>query len=174
MVLVLSSLGLAGTIALAGCGVAGSPTDTAVPVVTADLADEATALQAVGFDTGLEAAPAPSASAGTGSDARARHPRVAIRRYLRKNTMHGSVTVQGKDGVKTIVVQRGTVTAVTSTTVTVKSTDGFSLTWTFGNPMRVVQDKKTVATSALAAGKTIGVAGTQSGSVTSARLIAIG
>jgi hypothetical protein len=62
---------------------------------------------------------------------------------------------------------------VTSTGVTVKSTDGFTATWTFGDPLRVVQDKKKAETSALKTGQTIGVAGTQSGSTTSARLIAI-
>jgi hypothetical protein len=81
--------------------------------------------------------------------------------------------VQGKDGVRTIVVQRGAVTAVTSTSVTVKSTDGYALTWTFGDRLRVVQDKRTVAASTLKAGEQIGVAGAKDGSATDARLIAI-
>jgi hypothetical protein len=164
MLLALSTLALAG---LAGCGVAAGTT------TPADLSGEAAALQTVGFDTGLEAAPAPSASAdakaGAKAGAKVKHPRIAIRRYLRKNTLHGSVTVQGKDGVKTIAVQRGTVTAVTATSVSVKSTDGFTQTWTFGKPLRVVQDKKKVATSALKTGETVGVAGFS----TAARLIAI-
>jgi hypothetical protein len=170
MALALTTLGLAGALGLAGCGVAaGNPTNAAAPVAAADLSEEAVALQAVGFDTGLAADPAPSAS----DTAKAKHPRLAIRKYLRKNTLHGSVTVQGKDGVRTIVVQRGILTAVTSTGVSVKSTDGFTATWTFGNPLRIVQDKKKAETSALKTGQTIGVAGTQNGSTTSARLIAI-
>jgi hypothetical protein len=174
MALALTTLGLAGALGLAGCGVAaGTPTNAAAPVAAADLSAEAGALQAVGFDTGLAADPAPSPSASASDTAKVKHPRLAIRKYLRKNTLHGSVTVQGKDGVRTIVVQRGTVTAVTSTGVTVKSTDGFTATWTFGDPLRVVQDKKKAETSALKTGQTIGVAGTQSGSTTSARLIAI-
>jgi hypothetical protein len=160
MLLALSTLALAG---LAGCGVAAGTT------TPADLSGEAAALQTIGFDTGLEAAPAPSASADAKAGAKVKHPRIAIRKYLRKNTLHGSVTVQGKDGAKTIVVQRGTVTAVTSTSVSVKSTDGFTATWTFGDPLRIVQDKKKVATSALKAGETVGVAGLS----TAARLIAI-
>ncbi|MFD0639286.1 hypothetical protein ACFQ9X_54615 [Catenulispora yoronensis] len=45
--------------------------------------------------------------------------------------MHGERTVKGKDG-KSVVHewQTGTVTAVSGDTVTVKSTDGFTLTWT--------------------------------------------
>jgi hypothetical protein len=173
MALALTTLALAGTLGLAGCGAAaGTESNAAAPVAVADLADEAMALQAVGFDIGIAADPAPSPAA---SDApKAKHPRAAIRKYLRKNTLHGSVTVQGKDGVKTIVVQRGTVTAVSATSVSVKSTDGFTATWTFGDPLRIVQARKKVATSALKTGQTVGVAGTQSGATTSARLIAIG
>ena len=163
----LSTLGLAGLLGLTGCGVAAR---TGAASTAADVSDEAFALQTVGFETGLEADPAPSASATPPT--RAEH-RKAIRRYLRKNTLHGEVAVQGRDGIKTIVVQRGTITAVTATGVSVKSTDGFALTWTFGDKLRVVQDKKTVPTSALKTGTAIGVAGTKSGSTDSARLIAI-
>jgi len=75
--------------------------------------------------------------------------------------------------VKTIVVQRGTVTAVTSTSVSVKSTDGFTATWTFGDKLKVVQDKKAVTASAVKTGAEVGVAGTKDGSTDSARLIAV-
>jgi hypothetical protein len=160
--LTFTTLGVAAVLGLAGCGAASS--------TAADVSDEAYALQAVGLETGLEAAPAPSASAAP--KARAEH-RKAIRKYLRKNTLHGEVTVQGKDGVQTIVVQRGTVTAVTSTGVSVKSTDGFALTWTFGDKLRVVQDKKAVPTSTLKTGAEIGIAGTEDGGKDSARLIAV-
>jgi hypothetical protein len=159
MMLIVPVLGLAG---LAGCG---APTAAGV---AADVADEAVALQQVGFDT--DATPAPSASATAHEN---KGKKGKNRKYLRKNTLHGEVTVQGKDGVKTIVVQRGAVTGVTATSVTVKSTDGYSLTWTFGDKLRVVQDKKTVAASALRTGEQIGVAGAQAGSATDARLIAI-
>jgi hypothetical protein len=167
--LTLTTLGLAGLLGLSGCGAAASPASSAAGLGSsaADISDEAYALQAVGLDTGIEAAPSPAAS-----KAPAAH-RKAIRRYLRKNTLHGEVTVKGKDGTKTIVVQRGTVTAVTSTGVSVKSTDGFALTWTFGDKLRVVQDKKTVQTSTLKTGAEIGIAGTKDGGTDSARLIAV-
>lgn len=167
----LLALGLSGTLALgglalAGCGANGAATPAAA---SADVADDALALQQVGFDTGLADAPSPSASAGSG-DA----PRRQVRKYLRKNTLHGEVTIQTKkQGIKTIVVQRGQVTAVTATQVTVKSTDGFVLTWTFGDQLRVVQDKKAVDKTALKTGEQIGLAGTKEGAATDARLIAI-
>lgn len=164
--LTLSTLGFAGLLGLTGCGLTTHSTAT----TAADVADEAYALQTVGLDTATT--PSPSASAAAGASPKAAHRR-AIRRYLRKNTLHGEVTVQGKDGVKTIVVQRGTVTAVTSTTVSVKSTDGFAETWTFGDKLKLVQDKKAVQPSALKAGETIGVAGTKDGSTDTARLAII-
>jgi len=168
--LTLTTLGLTGLLGLAGCGVAAGPAGAPAAAVAdvADVADEAYALQTVGFETGLAADPAPSASAAT----RLQH-RKAIRRYLRKNTLHGEVTVQGKDGVKTVVVQRGTVTAVTTTGVSVKSTDGFTLTWTFGDKLRVVKDKKAVPAGTVTSGAQIGIAGTKDGSANSARLIVI-
>jgi hypothetical protein len=178
MALILPTLGLAGVLGLAGCG-AGSP--SAVAGAGVDVADEAVALAQVGFDTGLQggpdqAAPGPSASAGTGAKPKAgdrQLRRKAIRKYLRKNTLHGEVAVQTKDGVKTIVVQRGSVTAVSGGRLTVKSTDGYTLTWTLADQATVVQDKKKVETSALKTGEQIGVAGTKEGAADDARLIAI-
>ena len=171
----LTTLGLAGILGLSGCGVgAGSSTAAVTAAAAADLSDEAYALQTVGFDTGLAADPAPSASAAPDGQRKTRAERhAALRKYLRKNTLHGEITVQGKDGVKTIVVQRGTITAVTATSVSVKSTDGFTATWTFGDKLKIVQNRKAVQASELKTGAEIGVAGTKDGSVDTARLIAI-
>jgi hypothetical protein len=170
MALLLPTLGLAGVLGLAGCGAA-APTPS-------DLADEATALAQVGFDTGLQDTPTPSASASASAGAKAQVGdrqlrRKAIRKYLRRNTLHGEVTVQAKDGAKTIVVQRGSVTAVSGSSLTVKSTDGYTLTWTLADRATIVQDKKKVESSALKTGEQIGVAGTKDGSADDARLIAI-
>jgi hypothetical protein len=175
MALILPTIGLAGVLGLAGCGAgAGSPSGLAG--AGNDLADEAVALAQVGFDTGLQDTPTPSASASAGAkselgkrDVR----RKAIRKYLRKNTLHGEVAVQTKDGAKTIVVQRGSVTSVNGGSLTVKSTDGYTLTWTLADKATIVQDKKKVETSALKTGEQIGVAGTKEGTADDARLIAI-
>jgi hypothetical protein len=194
MALILPTIGLAGALGLAGCGVgtAGAGSPGGLAGAGNDLADEATALAQVGFDTGLEDTPTPSASAGAPSEAGApskagaqskvgaqskagdrRTRRKAIRKYLRGNTLHGEVTVRAKDGTKTIVVQRGSVTAVSGSSLTVKSTDGYTLTWTLADKATIVQDKKKVETSALKTGEQIGVAGTKDGSADDARLIAI-
>jgi hypothetical protein len=154
--LTLSTLGLTGLLALSACGAgAGAPTGTAgtssgggAVAVTelGDLDGETLALTAVGLETGLEQAPAPAAS----GDAAARKADKAgqdrkagqARKLLRKNTPHGAVTLQTKKGVKTVVVQRGAVTAVDATTVTVKSTDGFTTMWMFADQLKVRKDKQ--------------------------------
>ena len=164
MALILTTLGLAGLLGLTACG-AGAP-----PTTSSQVIDEAYALRAVGMETGLEqAAPAASASEAPRQERR----RAPLRKFLRKNTLHGEITVQRKDGVKTIVVQRGTVTAVDTKTVSVKSTDGFALTWTFGDQLRVVQDRKKAEVSVVKVGAEVGVAGAKDGSANIARLIAV-
>ncbi|MEU8233824.1 hypothetical protein AB0C12_29925 [Actinoplanes sp. NPDC048967] len=167
--LTLTTVSLAGLLGLSGCGggaaPAGAPAAPAADV--ADVADETFALAAVG----LEAEPAPSASAAAKPGKAGKHPRA--RKFLRKNTLHGEMTVQGKDGVKTVVVQRGTVTAVGATSVSVKSTDGFAQTWTYGDKLRVVQDKKKVEAGAIKSGAEIGLAGAKDGGKNVARLVVI-
>jgi len=156
----LTTLALTGLLALTACGAAPQA------AAAVDVADEAQALTAVGFAT--EVTPAPSSSA---SADRKRRP--GLRKHLRKNTLHGEITVQGKDAVRTIVVQRGTVTAVDTAGVTVKSTDGFTQTWTFGDKLKVVQAKKAVEVSAVKTGAEVGVAGAKDGDKSVARLVAL-
>jgi hypothetical protein len=131
--LTLTTLGLAGLLGLSGCGAGAGSTPAA-------------------------AAPAPSASTANKADKAGQHP--GARKLLRKNTLHGEITVQGKQGVRTIVVQRGTVTAVDAKSMSVKSADGFTKTWTLGDKLRVVQDKKKVEPTAIKPGAEVGVVGT--------------
>jgi hypothetical protein len=163
MLLTISTLGLAAVLGLAGCAQAPA---------AANVSDEVAALQAIGFDTGLAAEPTPAPSASAAPKA-GKQRRAAVRRYLRRNTLHGEITVQGKDGPRTIVVQRGTITAVSASGVSVRSADGYALTWTYGDKLRVVQNRATVGATALKSGAEIGVGGTRNGTATVARLIVI-
>ena len=163
LALTVATLGLVG---LAGCDTTGTS--------TADLSPEAQALAALGVNPAdLAAAPStgPSAGPGPSTSPGGKHPRLRLK--LRKNVLHGEATVQTKEGLKTIAVQRGTVTAITDTSVTVKSTDGFTQTWTFGPNLSVVEHRATVQPSAVKAGTEIGVAGPHEGSTYTARLIVL-
>ena len=160
-VLTLTTLGLAGLLALPGCGAPAGP--AADPA--AGVADEAMALRAVGLETGPSAAPSPATPAAPDGK--------GVRRFLHRNTLHGETTVQGRDGVRTVVVQRGTVTAAGDTTVTVESADGFTLTWTLGDKLRVVHDKKKADRTAVRTGAEVGLAGAKTGETNTARLIVV-
>lgn len=179
---VVAAVGVA-ALALAGCGSGGPGGGPAASdglgTAAVDLSGETEALAALGFQPAdLEAAgysaadPSPSASADK-QDRQGRHRRPLNRALLRKNTLHGEVVVQTKDGTKTLLVQRGQVTAIDDHTVTVKSTDGYTLKWTFGDPIRVVERRNTVQPKDIAVGTQVGVAGTKDGDTSTAKLIVV-
>ena len=167
---VLAAAAVVGLAGLAACGSPGLAQYPAAPPSTASLTPEASALTAVGFtsaDLAPAADPSPSASG-------AAHPRAGkLRRELGRHVEHGEVVVQTKKGDQTVDVQRGTVTAVTGSSVTVKSADGFTETWAFGSPLRVVKDRAAAQTSDVRTGVTVGVAGIKNGSTVTANLIVI-
>lgn len=160
---------------LTGCsagGQAGATADQA-PANAADVVS--TALNDIGVDpTGLtlEAAPgAPSAQPSAGDrDGRRGRP---LRRFLRRDTLHGEITVQTKNGIRTIVVQRGKVTAASATGLTVQSSDGYTLTWTYGNPLHVVANRTRADKSAVKVGEEVGVAGLKDGTADDARWVVV-
>jgi hypothetical protein len=174
-------VGLMCAVGLAACG--GAPASPASAAGAADLTDlsyETEALAEIGFATDVAdlravAAPDPSASAKVGpkgENGKLRKLRLAFGR----RTLHAEATVQTQTGVQTLVVQRGEVTAVDEKSVTVKSADGFSLTWTFGDKLRIAKrgtPRGQAERSELKPGVTVGVAGLRDGSTTTARLIVI-
>jgi hypothetical protein len=182
-VAVIALLGLAACASGAGSQAPGAANGSSY----SDLSWEAQALQSIGFapaDVTLAAmdnpSPAPSASAGgpsgsrAGQGAKLRQLRHRLIRFgFGKRLEHGEATVQTDEGTKTVVVQRGAVTAITATSVTVKSADGFTLTWTFGSPFTVIKDRAKIQASDVAVGTEVGIAGAQDGSATDARLMVV-
>jgi hypothetical protein len=79
---------------------------------------------------------------------------------------------EGED--RTVVVQRGEVTAADDKGFTVKSADGYQLTWTFGEKARVVENREKAERGAVRTGVKVGVGGVRDGSATTARLIIVG
>jgi hypothetical protein len=191
IVLAAGALGAVALLGAAACGPLAADTAAAADTASVDMSPEASALSALGFapdqvvpvaDVSASAtpdAPQPSAPAKPGASGkpdRDRRPllhRLTVRRALAKNVEHGEVVVKTKTGDQTIDVQRGTVTAINSSTVTVKSADGFTETWTFGSPIHVIEHRTTVQPSNVTTGETVGVAGTKSGSTLTATLLVI-
>lgn len=184
-------LGLAVATSAAACGFA-RDADTA-----ASFSPEGEALAAMGFDAADIAAGEPafagaavagnaanaaaadaSASPNGGPGERAKRKDWRHRRLLRvalaKNTLHGEAVVQTKDGqTVTVVVQRGTITEMSDSSVTVKSADGFTLTWRYADNLRVVERRRTVQPSDVKVGMKIGVAGAKDGASAMARFIVV-
>ncbi|MGY0005165.1 hypothetical protein [Micromonospora sp. I033] len=188
----VTALFAAAALGLAGCGPAqvaqDSAKETAVEVAAA-LGADGQALAALGVDAAeldVDPVAAPASSASGAPDEKAGQrdkrgeraeewrKRHRARVLLRRNTLHGEVVVQTKDGeTRTVAVQRGQVTAIDAKSMTVKSTDGFTMTWTFDEKLRVVERRTTVRSSDIEVGTTVGVAGAKDGDNGVARLIVV-
>ena len=77
--------------------------------------------------------------------------------------LHGEVVVEKPGGgTQTVVFQQGTVSAKSADSVTVKSTDGFTLTWTVGSSTRVSSVGGGGGLAGLAIGDSVMASGTKS------------
>jgi hypothetical protein len=116
-------------VALAGGGAAVALADTSTPTPA----------------TPSSSAPAPAAKPH------------AKQRALARRAEHGEVVLRGKGGDRTVDVQRGVVTAASPTSVTVRSTDGFTATYTFTPTSKVRKQKAVSQPSAVAVNDRVGV-----------------
>jgi hypothetical protein len=84
--------------------------------------------------------------------------------------VHGQIVVPNPGGgYQTVDIQQGTVTAVNATSVTVKSADGFTKTYTVTSS--TVVDAQRSGIGSVKAGHKVAVTATQSGTVATARRI---
>jgi len=116
------------------------------------------------------ATPAP-ASPAPGAKHTGTHTGMGKHRGGLRRVEHGEFTVHTKTGDKVVDVQRGVVTAVNATSVTVKSTDGFSSTYTIDPTTKVRKDKTTAAVSQIATNDRVQVMATKTGSTVIAQRI---
>jgi len=173
------AVGLVGVSACGRFGDRAAPDAMGEPVAGATTVDatgaEEAVLAAMGFEAaaqvepGIGPTPDPSAGPGSGKDRANRPHRRPLTVFLHRNVLHGEVVVQTKDGPQTVAVQRGTVTAIDDRSITVKSADGFTATWTFGDPLHVIEHRTTIKPTDVTVGAEVGVAGPKG----TARLIAI-
>jgi hypothetical protein len=91
---------------------------------------------------------------------------------LGRRALHGEVVVQGRDGPRTVVAQRGTVTAKGDGTLTVRSGDGFTLTWTTNGDTRVRAGGGPAGLDQVVVGAQVRIGGVK-GSPQPARLIVV-
>lgn len=122
------------------------------------LAAAGTAAAVLGIGTaalaGTSGNPTPPGS-GSASGRAAQHAHQGHRHQLHRllrHVLHGAVTTKGADGYVTHSAVRGSVTAVSPTSITVKAADGFTETFALGADTRVRE-------------RTAGTSGAKSGTV---------
>jgi hypothetical protein len=102
------------------------------------------------------------------------HGRRGWRHALGRRALHGEMTLQTKEAVKTVVLARGEVTALSGDAVTVKSADGVSTTFRINGDTRYGFRNEPAPTAELKVGDTAWVVGDKSGDTTTARRIVSG
>lgn len=98
----------------------------------------------------------------------------ALGHRLGRRVLHGEVTVQTKDGVKTIVMARGEVTALSGEAITVKSSDGVETSFRIDGDTRFGFRNETAPTAELKVGEDAFVAGEKSGDSAVAKRVVSG
>jgi hypothetical protein len=96
------------------------------------------------------------------------------RHALGRRVLHGEVTVQTQEGVKTMVMAYGTVSALSKDTITVKSSDGVETSFKLDGDTRFGFRNEPTPNAELKAGEDAFVTGEKSGDSTTARRIVSG
>jgi hypothetical protein len=90
---------------------------------------------------------------------------------MRGDVLHSEATVKTPDGTKVVGSQSGKVTDVAGATVTVRSSDGFTRTYTVDKDTRIALNGTDGAMTSLRSGDTVHVMGTRDGSTWHARAV---
>ena len=93
---------------------------------------------------------------------------------LGRRVLHGEVTLQTKDGVKTIVMARGSVTALSDDAIQVKSSDGVETSFAINDDTRFGFRDEPDPTAELKVGEDAFVAGEKSGATATAKRVVSG
>jgi hypothetical protein len=88
--------------------------------------------------------------------------------------LHGEVTVQTREGVKTLVVASGEVSALSKDAITVKSSDGVETSFTLDGDTRYGFRNEPAPSAELKVGDTAFVTGEKSGSGATAKRVVSG
>ena len=115
---------------------------------------------------------APSASAGK-TQAKALG-RFGWRHALGRRVLHGEVTVATQEGTRTVVMASGTVTALSKTAITVKSSDGVETAFTINGDTRFGFRNEPAPSAELKVGEDAFVTGERSGGGATAKRVVSG
>ena len=100
--------------------------------------------------------------------------RAGWRHALGRRVLHGEVTLQTQEGTRTVVMAYGTVTALSKTAITVKSSDGVETAFTLNGDTRFGFRDEPAPSAELKVGEDAFVAGEKSGDRAVARRVVSG
>lgn len=93
---------------------------------------------------------------------------------FRQRMLHGDLVVENEDGdAVNVAVQRGEVTAVSSDSLTVKSSDGFTKTWTLTSDTKVHEGRDEATVADIEVGDNVRVGSGDSGDTDTAARVGI-
>jgi hypothetical protein len=121
---------------------------------------------AAGSTSSSTPAPSGGATPATSTAPAKHHPGLLAR------TEHGQVTVRTKQGDQTLDLQHGQVTSVSATSITVRSRDGFTATYTVNGNAKVRKEKQASSISNVSTGDRVEVVAVHSGTTDTVRRIA--
>jgi hypothetical protein len=99
---------------------------------------------------------------------------LGFRHGLGRRVLHGEVTVQTQEGVKTLVMASGEVSALSKDAITVKSSDGVETSFTLNGVTRYGFRNEPAPSAELKVGDTAFVTGEKSGSGATAKRVVSG
>jgi hypothetical protein len=121
---------------------------------------------------------APSGGGAVGKEDKARAGALGrlggFRHGLGRRVLHGEVTVQTQEGVKTLVMASGEVSALSKDSITVKSSDGVETGFTLNGDTRYGFRNEPTPSAELKVGDTAFVTGEKSGSGAVAKRVVSG
>lgn len=121
--------------------------------------------------------PAPSTSPSPDTTADAQRPGAAKggdqrkHRTLQARALHGEVTLGGKDKQRVLDFQRGTVSEVSATSITITSVDGYAATYVVDAKTKVRKDKELTSIADVEKADRVRVLARQDGDKLTAKVI---
>jgi hypothetical protein len=89
------------------------------------------------------------------------------------NILHGEGVIKTKDGTQPVAMQHGTVTAVSDSSITLKSSDGYTKTWSLAPTVHVVEHRTALQPAPVKIGTDLAVAGPREGTRNTATIIVV-
>jgi hypothetical protein len=153
----MSRIGLTGRVAAwAAAGVIGAASVAGVATAASSSGTSGATPVAATASSAPATTTAETASDTTSDKPHRRHP-------LLRRAVHGEFTAKTKDGYGQFATQRGSVTAVSGTSLTVRSPDGFTHAYTVNDDTRVRHGKDQVTISDIKVGDKVAVVASKNG-----------